>query len=86
LEGPAVSDGVLEVSAVPKGVAHVLMVRALGVEDVVQCVRLHEVLPRRERQVVRQRALLREASSPSVCRVAGLYRVVVLLVQASLLR
>jgi hypothetical protein len=32
-----VSDRVLEVSAVPKGVAHVLVVRALGVEDVVQC-------------------------------------------------
>jgi hypothetical protein len=31
-----VPDGVLEVSAVPKGVAHVLVVRALGVEDVVQ--------------------------------------------------
>jgi hypothetical protein len=30
------TDGVLEVSAVPKGVAHVLVVRALGVEDVVQ--------------------------------------------------
>jgi hypothetical protein len=29
-------DGVLEVFAVPKGVAHVLVVRALGVEDVVQ--------------------------------------------------
>ena len=36
MEGPAVSDGLLEVPAVPKGVAHVLMVRALGVEDVVQ--------------------------------------------------
>jgi hypothetical protein len=36
LEGSAVSDGVLEVPAVPKGVAHVLVVRALGVEDVVQ--------------------------------------------------
>jgi hypothetical protein len=36
LEGPVVSNGVLEVSAVPKGVAHVLVVRALGVEDVVQ--------------------------------------------------
>jgi hypothetical protein len=36
LEGPAVSDEVLEVPAVPKGVAHVLVVRALGVEDVVQ--------------------------------------------------
>jgi hypothetical protein len=31
-----VSDGVLEVSAVPKGVAHVLVVRAQGIEDVVQ--------------------------------------------------
>jgi hypothetical protein len=30
------SDGVLEVPAVPQGVAHVLVVRALGVEDVVQ--------------------------------------------------
>jgi hypothetical protein len=37
LEGPAVSDGVLEVSAVPKGVVHVLVIRALGIEDVVQC-------------------------------------------------
>jgi hypothetical protein len=36
LEGSVVSDGVLEVPAVPKGVAHVLVVRALGVEDVVQ--------------------------------------------------
>jgi hypothetical protein len=27
----------LEVSAVPQGVAHVLLVRALGIEDVVQC-------------------------------------------------
>jgi hypothetical protein len=36
LEGSAVSHGVLEVSAVPKGVAHVLVVRALGVDDVVQ--------------------------------------------------
>jgi hypothetical protein len=31
-----VPDEVLEVSAVPKGVAHVLVVRALGIEDVVQ--------------------------------------------------
>jgi hypothetical protein len=38
LEGSAVPHGMLEVSAVPKGVAHVLVVRALGVEDVVQCV------------------------------------------------
>jgi hypothetical protein len=37
LEGPAVPDGVLEVSVVSEGVAHVLMVWALGVEDVIQC-------------------------------------------------
>jgi hypothetical protein len=36
LEGSAVPHGVLEVSTVPKGVAHVLVVRALGIEDVVQ--------------------------------------------------
>jgi hypothetical protein len=36
LEGSVVPDRVLEVSAVPKGVAHVLVVRALGIEDVVQ--------------------------------------------------
>jgi hypothetical protein len=35
LEGSVVLE-VLEVSAVPKGVADVLVVRALGVEDVVQ--------------------------------------------------
>jgi hypothetical protein len=37
LEGSVVLDGVLEVSAVPKGVAHVHVVRTLGIEDVVQC-------------------------------------------------
>jgi hypothetical protein len=36
LEGSAVPDGVFEVPAIPKSVAHVLVVRALGVEDVVQ--------------------------------------------------
>jgi hypothetical protein len=36
LEGSAVPDGVLEVPAVLKSVAHVLVVRAWGVEDVVQ--------------------------------------------------
>jgi hypothetical protein len=36
LEGSAVPHRVLEVSAVPEGVAHVLVVRALGIEDVVQ--------------------------------------------------
>jgi hypothetical protein len=36
LEGSAVPHGVLDVSAIPEGVAHVLVVRALGVEDVVQ--------------------------------------------------
>jgi hypothetical protein len=35
LEGSAVPDGVLEVSAVLEGVAHVLVVWTLGVEDVV---------------------------------------------------
>jgi hypothetical protein len=36
LEGSAVPHGMLEVSAVLEGVAHVLVVWALGVEDVVQ--------------------------------------------------
>jgi hypothetical protein len=36
LERPTVSDRVLEVSVILKGVPHVLVVRALGVEDVVQ--------------------------------------------------
>jgi hypothetical protein len=30
-------DGVFEISAVPHGVSHVLVVRALGVEDLNQC-------------------------------------------------
>jgi hypothetical protein len=37
LEGSTIPNGVLEVSAVLEGVAHVLVVRALGIEDVVQC-------------------------------------------------
>jgi hypothetical protein len=37
LEGSVVPNGVLEVSAVPEGVAHVFVVWALGVEDIVQC-------------------------------------------------
>jgi hypothetical protein len=36
LEGSVVPHGMLEVSAVLEGVAHVLVVRALGIEDVVQ--------------------------------------------------
>jgi hypothetical protein len=36
LERSAVPNGVLEVPAIPKSVAHVLVVRARGVEDVVQ--------------------------------------------------
>jgi hypothetical protein len=36
LERSAVPHGVLEVSAVLEGVAHVVVVQALGVEDVVQ--------------------------------------------------
>jgi hypothetical protein len=37
LEGSAIPDGVLEVSAVLEGVTHIFMVWALGVEDVAQC-------------------------------------------------
>jgi hypothetical protein len=37
LERSVVSDGVLEVSAVPEDVAHVLVVCTLGIEDIVQC-------------------------------------------------
>jgi hypothetical protein len=37
LEGSAIPDEVLEISAVPKSMTHVLVVRALGIEDVVQC-------------------------------------------------
>ena len=32
----AIRNGVLEISAVPKSMTHILVVRALGVEDVVQ--------------------------------------------------
>jgi hypothetical protein len=37
LEGSVILDGMLQVSAIPEGVAHILVIRALGVEDVVQC-------------------------------------------------
>jgi hypothetical protein len=37
LEGSAIPDGVLKVSVVPEGVAHVFMVQTLGIEDVIQC-------------------------------------------------
>jgi hypothetical protein len=37
LEGLTVLDGMLEVSAVPEGVAHVLVIQTLGVENIVQC-------------------------------------------------
>jgi hypothetical protein len=37
VEGSVVPHGMLEVSTVLEGVAHVFVVRALGVEDVVQC-------------------------------------------------
>jgi hypothetical protein len=37
LERSAVPDGMLEVSAIPQGVAHILVIRALGIEDFVQC-------------------------------------------------
>jgi hypothetical protein len=55
----------LEVSTVPQGVAHILVIRALGIEDVVQCPLGHK------RRVVQQREPLHEASSPNACRVAG---------------
>jgi hypothetical protein len=87
LEGSVVPDRVLEVFVVPKGVVHVLVVRALGVEDVVQ----RAFASTRSSPGVRGgwscsvnffvRPLL-----PAFCRAAGSYRVVVLLVQASLLR
>jgi hypothetical protein len=37
LEWSAIPDGMLEVSVVPQGVAHILVIRALGIKDVVQC-------------------------------------------------
>jgi hypothetical protein len=37
LEGSAIPNRVLEISVVPKSVTHILVVRALGIEDVVQC-------------------------------------------------
>jgi hypothetical protein len=49
-------------------------------------VRLHGVPLGYERRVVRQRGLLREASSPNACRVVGSRRVMVPAVQALLLR
>jgi hypothetical protein len=36
LEGSTVPDGMLQIPVVPEGVAHVLVVRTLGIEDVVQ--------------------------------------------------
>jgi hypothetical protein len=74
----------LEVFAVPEGVAHVLVVRALGVEDVVQ----RAFASARSSSGARggRRGPLHEASSPSVCRVAGSRHVTVLPVQALLLR
>jgi hypothetical protein len=35
LEGSAIPNGVLEISAVPKSMTHILVVRALGIEDVI---------------------------------------------------
>jgi hypothetical protein len=37
LERSAIPDEMLEVSTDPQGVAHILVIRALGIEDVVQC-------------------------------------------------
>jgi hypothetical protein len=49
-------------------------------------VRLREVLLGHERWVAWRRGLLRKASSPNACWVVGSCRVMVPLVQASLLR
>jgi hypothetical protein len=37
LEGSTIPNGVLEISAVSKSMMHIVVVRALGVEDVIQC-------------------------------------------------
>ena len=37
MAGSALPDGMFEVSAVPQGVVHILVIQALGIEDVVQC-------------------------------------------------
>jgi hypothetical protein len=66
-------DGVFEVPEVPQGVPHVLVVRALGVENLIQCPYPppHGVCRELERQVARQCAPPRGVFSPSVCLVAG---------------
>jgi hypothetical protein len=86
LEGSAVPDGVLEVSAVPEGVAHVLVVRALGVEDVVQCTFTSARCSSGARGWWSSSVDFFEASSPNACRVVGSCRVVVPSVQALLLQ
>jgi hypothetical protein len=87
LEGSAVPHEVLEVSAVPEGVAHVLVVWALGVEDVVQ----RAFASARSSSGARGGRsggvdLFTRPLPPSVCRVAGSCRVAVLSVPALLLR
>jgi hypothetical protein len=86
LEGSAVPHGMLEVSAVPKGVAHVLMVWALGVEDVVQRAFASTRSSSGARGGRSGGVDLFTRPSPNVCRVVGLCRVAVLPVQALLLR
>jgi hypothetical protein len=86
LEGSAVPNGVLEVPAIPEGVAHVLVVETLGVDDVVQCTFASSGCSSGARGAVWRRGLLHEASSPNVCRVVGSCRIGVPPVQALLLR
>jgi hypothetical protein len=77
---------VLEVSAIPEGVAHVLVVRALGIEDVVQ----RAFASARSSSGARGGwsdgvDLFTRPLLPAFCRVAGSCRVAVLSVQALLL-
>jgi hypothetical protein len=80
-------NGVFEISIVPHGVSHVLVVRALGVEDLIQCPYPHRGARRElELQVARWCALPHGFSSPSVCLVAGSCPFRVLEIQASRLQ
>jgi hypothetical protein len=76
----------LVVSTVLQGVAHMLVIPALGIEDVVQCPLASGVRLGHERRVVQRHGPLHEASSPSACQSAGLRHAVVQMEQASLHR
>jgi hypothetical protein len=76
----------LEVSAVPQGVAHILVIQALASRMSSSAAHLRGVHLGHERQVVQRRGPLHEASSPNACRVAGLRHATVQTEQASLPR